>query len=1233
MVRSLTLRNSVEVQFLATTALLLYLLGAALAQQVEEPPQIEQIDSVLNGCLVEFVVDTGASSVTLSADVVRPLPVSFATTNEQYIEQGVQGSFFARIGDGSCSEVVPTGADLLAELEKGATLFAGTPVQNPAPMTEPIAYYPFNITFSAPNVGTVVNVWNLGFEMSLALSSEIGGVGGAGNDQLPGELRSVSSSGDIFTTSILVPQGESFPFGIHSSVNSVLVSPSVNGSVVELNVTNFNVTMGVPYTSEANPGFESLAYYRLFGNVVLRGVAGCDSQSCGPNGRCGVVLGGEAVCQCSCGWSGPSCDVSSGYCSEYAGGYSLQEAERCPVIESPASSPGVSLAPPSPPPPCTRLDGQNTCSPIFEVQNSTGGCTCKEGFTGPRCEACQTDAACASLYSPKGSSCGTSALYSRDTVFKSYTCDLEGTGLESTIVPGTFYTTCNTTTPTAEMAVTDGAYCMVNFAMQEYPDNPITCKTSMCSFVANSSQVNCRDTSCVCDRDCPELAGIFATIQGKPAVIDCDEANQCTFDIENFFVKLIAPCKTTECRVQGYNFEDGSFKVSENTWLDPLLAAIPLIILVGINMALLVFLILHRGLYFSRHCTVSPGTVPASSSPDVPAAKRPGADASIRMSASPSLTFRNLTVSLPGESPRVVLDGISGEAQAGQVTGIMGPSGSGKTTMISFLSQRLATSKMEGSGSVMLGTRRLSDADTKVIGYCPQDSNLLSTLTVYETIMYSAILRLPKKTDVKEIHRITRESISKVRLDGVESSYVGGTGRIRGISGGERRRVCVAMELVTNPRIVFLDEPTSGLDSSSAKQVISALKSLSDTGCIVILSLHQPSPAIFSMLDRIFLLAQGRCLYNGPPNGAESYLGAMGLHMPQGDGVAEFMLECASDPNIVARLAANPHESLPRKGSEEQGGDIEYEKDVEDAQDIEGNDAIGEVTRAPFPAHSTASIATELATLTWRNGLDMIRNPTLILLHWLLALGMGIFAGCVFYQVGLDTSGAQNRAGGLIFALAFFAFTSLTTVDLVFQEKTIVSREVSGGYYRRWTYVISKLVLDGLFLRFLPILIFSAPFYPMMGLDSQPSRVALYLMTLGTFAVAVGALSLAVTFSSGTAGQASFIMNIILLVCLLNSGFFVNAENMPDWISWLRYLSVFFYGYSVLITNEVANLLFQFVVEGYTAVENVRGVTFLNILGINPSQSTNYIIILDCMYAIFCLASLALSVLADRRLG
>ena len=1193
-------------------------------------------------CVVEFVIDEQESAISLTSNVERPFPVTFATVNDEYVAEGLRGSLYADLGEGPCAQIAPNGDDVLEALARGATLSSSLSSLSSSSRLE---FYPYNITLAAETVGTLVNIWDLGFETLLTFpagtSFSAADAAGSAATGSAATLESTSSSGEVFTTSILAPQGESFPFGTYSSIADTSVVAGVNGSSIELNVTDFNITLSVPYVSEANPGIDGLTIYRLLGNLVLRGVAGCDAPSCGDNGRCGVSAGGEAGCQCSCGWSGPACDVSSGYCSEYgpAGGSTALQSCPTPVDPPAIVEPPVQAGTGAALQPCVGGPAGQTCDPRFETSNEVGQCACKDGFGGPRCQACETDVACASLFDGTDSTavCGTAVEYSSNTTFKSYTCDLEGTGLETTIVPGTFYVTCNTTSPGAEVTVADGAYCLVNFVMQQYPDNPIICKASICSFVAGSPQVDCRTTSCACARDCPDLDGVFAKIENRPAIVSCDESNQCTFDIENFFVKLVAPCRTTECQVQGYNFEDGTYRVDQNTWLDPLLAAIPLVVLVAINAALLVFLIRHRDLYFAPEVSKLSVVGIGAATPAPPArAVAMHVTTPVAVTGTPSiqrLSFRNLTVALSGGNRRVLLDGVSGEALVGRVTGIMGPSGSGKTTLISFLSQRSNASNTVSSGDVSLDDRRLGASQAKVIGYCPQDSFLLPTLTVYESILYSAILRLPRNTAVADVHRVTQESISKVRLDAVASSYVGGSGRIRGISGGERRRVSVAMEIVTNPKIVLLDEPTSGLDSSSAKQVVSTLKSLASSGCIVMLSLHQPSPAIFNMLDSIFLLAAGCCLYNGPPSSAASYLKAVGLPAPPGEGVAEFMLECASDPATVDKLThmvdrGSKEGSRRDSESSDAAPDDKLAKDVESS--IGDNREATETTdngsrQLQSTSLSSASIVTELATLTWRNGLDMIRNPSLLVLHWLLALGMGIFAGCVFFQVNLDTSGAQNRAGGLIFALAFFAFTSLTTVDLVFHEKTIVEREVNSGYYRRWTYVISKLVIDGLLLRFLPILLFSAPFYPMMGLDSDPSSVALFLMTLGTFAVTVGALSLAVTFSSSTAGQASFIMNILLLVCLLNSGFFVNADNMPDWISWLRYLSVFYYGYSVLITNEVSSLLFNFVVEGYTAVENVRGVTFLNILGVDPSGSTNYIIILDCLYAAFCLLALLFS--------
>lgn len=368
-------------------------------------------------------------------------------------------------------------------------------------------------------------------------------------------------------------------------------------------------------------------------------------------------------------------------------------------------------------------------------------------------------------------------------------------------------------------------------------------------------------------------------------------------------------------------------------------------------------------------------------------------------------------------------------------------------------------------------------------------------------------------------------------------------------------------------------DPFAGLDSSSANVMVSVLKSLACSGRIVLFSLHQPSPQIFGLLDKTIVLSQGFCVYNGRPSDARDYMERMGRPCAPDMNIAEHIIECSRDSILSETMKA--------------GSEINSNKSAKPMQDQSleefdanlGQNSSEDMEMCNVPKPRPVSFVTELATLTWRTGIDMIRNPALVLLHWGLALGMGIFTGCVFWQVGFDTSGAQNRAGGIIFTLSFFAFSSLTTVDLIFHEKRVVASEVRGGYYRPWTYFVSKLVLDGILLRFIPTLLYTASFYNMMGLPSASDTVALFLMVLGTFAIAVGALSLAVTVASGTAGQASFIMNVILLVSLLNSGFFVNMDTMPDWISWLHYLSIIFYAYNVLAASQISSLLFNFVVR------------------------------------------------------
>ncbi|KAI8848196.1 hypothetical protein BC829DRAFT_490218 [Chytridium lagenaria] len=215
-----------------------------------------------------------------------------------------------------------------------------------------------------------------------------------------------------------------------------------------------------------------------------------------------------------------------------------------------------------------------------------------------------------------------------------------------------------------------------------------------------------------------------------------------------------------------------------------------------------------------------------------------------------------------------VLEGVSGCVRPGQVMAIMGGSGAGKTTLLDILAKRNKAGII--SGKILVNGKTMSDDDYKsIIGYVDQEDTLMDTLTVYETIMYSALLRLPRT--------MTR---------------IGKAGS-RGISGGEKRRVSIACELVTSPSILFLDEPTSGLDSYNAYNVIECLVSLArNYQRTVLFTIHQPRSNIYALFDHLALLAKGRLVYAGPAQQqAIDHFSNLGFNCPLGFNIADYLVD------------------------------------------------------------------------------------------------------------------------------------------------------------------------------------------------------------------------------------------------------------------------------------------------------------------------------------------------------
>ncbi|KAI1204985.1 uncharacterized protein F4807DRAFT_296809 [Annulohypoxylon truncatum] len=240
-----------------------------------------------------------------------------------------------------------------------------------------------------------------------------------------------------------------------------------------------------------------------------------------------------------------------------------------------------------------------------------------------------------------------------------------------------------------------------------------------------------------------------------------------------------------------------------------------------------------------------------------------------------SFAYSNLSFH-PKGNPKPILQAVTGSIERGSLTAVMGGSGAGKSTFVNVLMGKVTNT----SGTVMINNvpgkiKRYK----KLIGYVPQDDIVLPELTVYENILHSARIRLPRAWKEVDIQAHVNSVIDCLELSHVRDSLVGSVGKPV-ISGGQRKRVSIGMELAAAPMAIFLDEPTSGLDATSATSIMRTLKAIARLGISVIVIIHQPRMEIFEMLDDLILLANGQIIYEGPETGVRDFFENVGFQFP-----------------------------------------------------------------------------------------------------------------------------------------------------------------------------------------------------------------------------------------------------------------------------------------------------------------------------------------------------------------
>ncbi|KAL1768268.1 hypothetical protein HispidOSU_029025 [Sigmodon hispidus] len=549
------------------------------------------------------------------------------------------------------------------------------------------------------------------------------------------------------------------------------------------------------------------------------------------------------------------------------------------------------------------------------------------------------------------------------------------------------------------------------------------------------------------------------------------------------------------------------------------------------------------------------------------------------------LSFHNITYRVKVKSgflvrktvEKEILSNINGIMKPG-LNAILGPTGGGKSSLLDVLAARKDPRGL--SGDVLInGSPQPADFKCSS-GYVVQDDVVMGTLTVRENLQFSAALRLPTTMTNHEKNERINMVIKELGLDRVADSKVG-TQFIRGVSGGERKRTSIGMELITDPSILFLDEPTTGLDSSTANAVLLLLKRMSKHGRTIIFSIHQPRYSIFKLFDSLTLLASGKLMYHGPAQGALEYFASAGHHCEPYNNPADFFLDVINGDSSAVVLNKEEEDKETNRTEEPSkkekpiienlaefytNSSLYRETKVEldqlpKAQKKKGLSAFKESTYVTSFCH-------QLRWVAKRSFKNLLGNPQASIAQIIVTIILALVIGAIYFDLKKDPAGIQNRAGVLFFLTTNQCFTSVSAVELFVVEKKLFIHEYISGYYRVSSYFFGKLMSDLLPMRFLPSVIFTCILYFMLGLKKEVEAFFIMMFTLMMVAYTASSMALAIAAGQSVVSVATLLMTISFVFMMIFSGLLVNLTTIEPWLSWLQYFSIPRYGYTALQYNE-----------------------------------------------------------------
>ncbi|XP_035783615.1 protein scarlet-like [Anopheles albimanus] len=513
-----------------------------------------------------------------------------------------------------------------------------------------------------------------------------------------------------------------------------------------------------------------------------------------------------------------------------------------------------------------------------------------------------------------------------------------------------------------------------------------------------------------------------------------------------------------------------------------------------------------------------------------------------------------------GQPPiKRIINNVSGAVTPGSLIALMGSSGAGKSTLMAALAYRTPPGTVV-QGEILINGNPIGPYMYRLSGFVHQDDLFVGTLTVSEHLHFMAKLKLGRRGTAtgQPVGQLVRELLERTGLARCARTRIGEVGEGKMLSGGEKKRLAFATELLSEPALLFCDEPTTGLDSYNAQALVATLQQLARRGTAIICTIHQPSSQLFSMFDQVMLLAEGRVAFAGKPNEALHFFAQHGYDCPANYNPAEFLISTlATSPGLERASQRSTHRLCDLYAVSEAAGQrdvlINLEVHMAETGEFLLTDEQHLATTSPWP----------YATfwLTYRTLLTVVRNPTVQYLRFCQKIAIGVMAGLCFAGAAEPTTqpGVQAIQGALFILISENTFSPMYSVLSVFPETfPLFMRETKSGLYRASQYYVANVVamLPGLILEPVAFVVVA---YWLAGL-----RASLYAYAMTAL---VATLVMNVSTACGCFFSAAFNSMPLAMaylvpfdyILMITSGVFIHLATLPVAIRWLPYLSWMMY--------------------------------------------------------------------------